>query len=115
MYPFYQNPLQQLVTPQAAIATPAQTIQYVSGKESVDNYFLPPNSGVVLLDSAKKKMYINKTDATGAASIEVNDYHPAEEEKPVEYVTKAEFDKFKATMKGVKYEHNQPVNDTRKQ
>ena len=94
MYPLfpYQN------TPY--IPQQAQNIQYVNGKQSAESYQLPVNSSVVLMDSNIARFYVKKTDASGLASIKAYDFKEVEEEKPAEYVTKAEFDKFKASMKG---------------
>ena len=108
MYPFYPNtsPYQQLVAPQT------QNIQYVNGKQSAESYQMPANSSVILMDSNLARFYMKQTDASGLATIKSYDFTETEEEKPKEYVTKQEFEKFKASMKGVK---NEPSNDARKQ
>ena len=102
LYPFQNTPyLQQQV----------QNIQYVNGKQSAESYQLPANSSVILMDSNCARFYMKKTDASGLATIKAYDFKEVEDEKPQEYVTKAEFDKFKASMKGVKHES---TNDARK-
>ena len=112
MYSFYPTPTFPNIFPTQTPQT-TQNIQYVSDKSSVESFAMNPNSSAVFMDSNKKRFYTKKVDASGVATIEAFDYKEAEAEKPVEYVTKAEFDKFKATMKGVKYE--QPTNESRKQ
>lgn len=103
-YPMLQNvmPMQQ-----------AQQIPYVNGKQSAESYQIPANSSVILMDSNAAKFYLKQTDASGIATIKSYDFKESEEEKPKEYVTKQEFEKFKASMRGGKHES---TNDaTRKQ
>ena len=104
MYPFNSSPF--LGQPQT------QNIQYVNNRASVDSYQMGPNSSVILMDSNLPRFYTKHTDASGAATIKSFDFKETEEEKPTEYVTKKEFEKFKASMKGAK---NEPTNDARKQ
>ena len=119
MYNFY--PFQNgLIQPQLQIPTQSQaqaqtqSIQYVSGAQDVEPLYLPPNSSAVYLDSNGQKFYTKHTDANGTATIKSFDYKESEEDKPVEYVTKAEFEKFKANInKGVR--HEQSTNEPRKQ
>lgn len=104
LYPFQTAPY----------AAPQQTqnIQYVNNKASVESYQMGPNSSVILMDSNLPRFYTKHTDASGVATIKSFDFKETEEEKPTEYVTKAEFEKFKSSMKGAKHE---PTNDARKQ
>lgn len=97
MYPLYpfQNYLPQQQT---------QNIQYVNGKSSAEAYQMPANSSVILMDSGRARFYMKQTDASGIATVKAYDFKEAEEEKPAEYVTKSEFEQFKAQMKGVKDE-----------
>ena len=108
MYPYYNNvfPTQSNVFP----TQPAQSmqIQYVNNKQSAETYQLPPNSSVILMDSNMARFYMKQTDASGMATIKSYDFKETEEDKPVEYVTKQEFEKFKTTLKGAKHE---PTND----
>ena len=109
MYPLfpYQAPILPQIQPQA------QTIQYVNDKKSAETYQMPANSSVILMDSNLPRFYIKQTDASGVASIKSYDFKETEVEKPIEYVTKAEFEKFKANMKGGN--RNESTNDARKQ
>jgi len=101
IYPFQTNPF----IPQA----PAQkSINYVNGRANVESSFLAANSSDVYIDTGAKKFYTKQVDANGVVTIKEHNYTEAEEPKPTEYVTKAEFEIFKATMKGV--EHGQDTD-----
>ena len=104
MYPFQTSPFLPQAQPQAQ----NHTIQFVNGKSNVESFFLPPNSGEIFQDTENKKFYTKQTDANGTATIKVFDYTEEKAPRPVEYVTKAEFEKFKANLngKGVKHESN---------
>jgi len=104
MYPIY--PTVSPFVPQAQ----QQTIQYVNGKQSAESYQMPANSSVILMDSNLPRFYLKQTDASGLATIRSYDFKETEQEKPAEYVTKSEFESFKAEMKGVAHES---VNDVR--
>ena len=104
MYPFQTTPY----IPQAQ----PQTIQYVNGKQSAESYQMPANSSVILMDSNLARFYMKQTDASGISTIKSYDFKESEEEKPTEYVTKQEFEKFKASVKGARHESS---NDARKQ
>lgn len=105
MYP-YQTPPFLPQQPQS------QNIQYVNGKQSAESYQMPANSSVILMDSNIARFYMKQTDASGIATIKSYDFVETEEEKPQEYVTKQEFEKFKASVKGARHESS---NDARKQ
>lgn len=105
MYPYQQTYYPQLRQPQ-------QGIQYVNNRQSAEAYQLAPNSSVILMDANLSRFYMKQTDASGMATLKAYDFKEAKEEKPEEYVTKAEFEKFKATMKGG---HHESTNDARKQ
>ena len=92
MYPIYQY--------QSFLSQPTQSIQYVNGKQSADGYPMSPNSSVILMDSNLPRFYLKQTDASGIATIKAYDFKEVEEEKPVEYVTKSEFETFKEKLKG---------------
>lgn len=96
MYPIYQY--------QSFLSQPTQNIQYVNGRQSADGYPMSPNSSVILMDSNLPRFYLKQTDASGMATLKAYDFKEVEEEKPTEYVTKSEFEQFKATMKGADHE-----------
>ena len=105
IYPFQQTPY----IPQQQ----TQNIQYVNGKQSAESYQMPVNSSVILMDSNMSRFYMKQTDASGVATIKAYDFKEAEEDKPIEYVTKQEFEKFKASVKGGRHESSNDA--TRKQ
>ena len=89
-----------------------QNIQYVNGRTGADAYQMGANSSVILMDQNDSRFYLKQTDANGRATVRAYDFKEAEEAKPEEYVTKSEFESFKAKLKGGRHE---PVNDVRKQ
>lgn len=103
IYPFQPTPLMPAIQ--------QQNIQYVNGKQSAESYQMAANSSVILMDSNLPRFYLKQTDASGLATIRAYDFKEVEEEKPQEYVTKQEFEKFKANLKGAK---NESANEVRK-
>ena len=109
----YFNPYQTQFMPQLQMApAQAQSIQYVKDRQSVDAFQMAANSSVILMDQNLPRFYIKQTDASGVATVKSYDFKETEAEKPVEYVTKSEFEKFKQSMKGGR---NESTNDARKQ
>ena len=107
MYPYYQ-PLQSPFV-QQPIMQPVQQdqeIQYVNGRPGADAFQMLPNKKAILMDANDARFYIKQTDANGQATIKSFDFKETEQEKPVEYVTKAEFEEYKARMKGGRHESN---------
>lgn len=100
MYPIYQY--------QSFLSQPTQNIQYVNGRQSAEGYPMTPNSSVILMDSGMPRFYVKQTDASGMATVKAYDFSEVEEEKPTEYVTKSEFESFKAKLKG---DSNESVDD----
>ena len=109
----YLNPYQPQFMPQIQVPQPQpQSIQYVNDIKSAEAFQMPPNSSAILMDANLSRFYMKQTDASGVATIKSYDFKEAEAEKAPEYVTKAEFEKFKQTMKGARHESS---NDVRKQ
>jgi len=108
-YPTMQNPFMmpalQQVMPQIPVQQD-QEIQFVNGKTGAEAFQMLPNKKAWLMDSNLPRFYIKQTDANGQASVKAYDFKEAEEEKPVEYVTKAEFEEYKAKVKGGRHESN---------
>ena len=108
-YPTMQSPfVQQSFIPQIQ---QEQDIQYVNGKAGAEAYQMMPNRKAILMDANEARFFIKHTDANGQATIKSYDFKESEEEKPTEYVTKAEFESFKADMKGVKHESTNDVGE----
>lgn len=112
MYPYYPYQPSQII-PQLQQLQQTQSIQYVNDRKSAESYQLPANSSVILMDSNLPRFYMKQTDASGVATIKSYDFKETEAEKPTEYVTKAEFEKFKANLKGAN--RHESTNDVRKQ
>ena len=93
IYPFQTNPFLPQQQQQ-------KTINYVEGRANVESSYLGPNSSDVYIDTAAKKFYTKHVNASGIATIKEHDYTEVEEPKAPEYVTKSEFETFKAQMKG---------------
>ena len=68
----------------------------------------------MFLDETNKKIYKKRVDASGSAIIESLSYTVDEEEKPKEYVTKEEFEAFKANIRGLRNEQQSIENNNRK-
>lgn len=108
MYPYY--PTVPNVFPTQSNVMPPEQIQYVNGRPSVESYQMGPNSSVILMDSERARFYVKKTDASGTSTIKAYDFTEADDDKPIEYVTKAEFEKFKASVKGGRHESTNDAN-----
>lgn len=110
--PSYTSPVSaQAATPVAPqMATPVapgtNSMIWVQGESGAKSYIVTPNSTVMLMDSEQDRFYIKSADASGMPSpLRVFEYteltsRPAPEPAPVAtYVTREEFDAFKAEMK----------------
>ena len=102
--PFVMPQLSQMM-PQISVQQD-QDIQYVNGMPGAEAYQMYANKKAILWDSNIPRFYIKQTDANGQATIKSYDFTETEKEKPVEYVTKEEFETFKASMKGGRHESN---------
>ena len=97
MYPY---PVNNYHVPQYptynTINTNIPEIQYVNSPESADAYALPPNKTAVLFNQNNDEFYIITSDASGSRTRSDFTFKAKEKGKPVEYVTKDEFDEFKS-------------------
>jgi len=110
MYNFYPSVPNVYPAQTNMFSAQPEQIQYVNGPQSAESYQMGPNSSVILMDSEKARFYVKKTDASGISTIKAYDFKEAAEEKPTEYVTKAEFEKFKANLKGARNESTNDAN-----
>lgn len=110
MYGYYSQLQSPFIQPAPIISqVPTQQdedIKYVNGKSGAQAYQMFPNKKAILMDANEARFYIKQTDANGQATITSFDFKETEAEKPVEYVTKAEFEAYKAKMKGGRHESN---------
>ena len=108
-YPPMQSPFMMPQLPQIMPQVPVQQdedIKYVNGMAGAESYQMFPNKKAILMDANDARFYIKQTDANGQAIIKSYDFKETEQEKPKEYVTKEEFESFKASMKGGRHESN---------
>ena len=107
-YPPMQNPFMPQQMPQVVpqVQPDTEDIKYVNGKQGAEAFQMYANRKAILMDANLPRFYIKQTDANGQAMIKSFDFTETEEEKPKEYVTKEEFETFKASMKGGRNESN---------
>lgn len=68
-------------------------LKVVNGRASADQFFMYPNSRVILMDSSSDRFYIKETDASGFAKVTAYDFTEVKEEpKENDYITKAQFE-----------------------
>jgi len=108
-YQPYQYPQQQQQYAQQQY--PQQSgLVWVQGEAGAKSYLVAPNTSVLLMDSEAQKFYIKTTDASGmplplrvfsyaeASNTAQNAPKAVETINPSVYVTKREFDAFKAQI-----------------
>lgn len=112
-YPGYGQPIPQFAppqTPQDSGQKPVLQVPWVNGDVGAQAYLVPPNSATILMDSDRPIFYIKTSDASGRASIQAFKYEEIKAEtappapQGVGYVTKEEFEAFKASLSQVKTE-----------
>ena len=105
MQPIQQPQMQQNPVAQGGV-------QWVSGEQEARGYLIAPNSAVALWDSTAPTVYLKQADASGKPTLKIYDLverteapQAAPQGKPVEFVTREEFDRLAALvgeMKGKK-------------
>ena len=109
MYPY---PINNYHVPQfptyTSVPSTIPEIQYVNSPESADAFNLPPNKTAVLFNQNNDEFYIVASDASGSRTRSDFTFKAKEKGKPIEYVTKDEFEDFKNELKSV----NKPVKKT---
>lgn len=93
-YPFANNHFQQIPS-YTPMNVNIPEIQYVNSPESADSFNLPPNKTVVLFNQNNDEFYIVQTDASGSKTRNDFTFKAKAKNKPVEYVTKDEFNELK--------------------
>ena len=82
--------------------TPVQNMIFVSDEEA-RNYYLPPNSKVLLMSKDKPVFYVKTTDTIGQPNIDTYSFKkeepaPQPTTTPANVVTKEDLDAFKAEI-----------------
>lgn len=87
---------------------PRNTITFVRGYEGACNYFIPPNSTVLLMDEAQAQFYIKSIDINGNTSIKIYRFEEVVPKKE-EYVSVEEFNALKAELEHLRGEKNESI------
>jgi len=102
MYPY---PTSNYHAPQYPAFTPINVnipeIQYVNSAESADAFNLPPNKTAVLFNQNNDEFYIIQSDASGARTRNDFTFKAKAKDARSEYVTRGEFEDFKAEYEEV--------------
>lgn len=85
--------------PQMPMQSPRNEYAFVDGLEAAKAYRVPFGTMMLLMDSNAPICYKKQVDLYGRTiTFEIYDLIPHEEKPPVEYVTKADFEAFKASL-----------------
>ena len=133
--PYYPQPMpdnlmqmrqQQMMQPmQQPMSQPVQQnpiaqggVQWVSGEQEARGYLIAPNSAVALWDSTAPTVYLKQADASGKPTLKIYDLVERAENapdranaKPVEFVTRKEFDALAAIVGEIKAKKKRRVGE----
>lgn len=87
---------------------PRNTITFVRGYEGACNYFIPPNSTVLLMDEMQAQFYIKSIDLNGNTSVKTYRFEEVIPQK-TEYVSLEDFNALKAELEQLRGEKNEPI------
>lgn len=106
-YPQYQ-PVMNTPSNQPQAQVQNTNIIWVSGEAGAKSYLVAPNTTVQLWDSEAQVIYLKSADASGMPSMKIIDYtirnatpSVPPTQSSAEYVTKNEFDTFKAEVQNM--------------
>ena len=114
----YQPPQMQPLTqpPQNPIAQGG--VQWVSGEQEARSWMIAPNAAVALWDSTAPTVYLKQADASGKPTLKIYDLVERTESapdranaKPVEFVTRKEFDALAAIVGEIKAKKKRRVEE----
>lgn len=114
----YQPPQMQPLTqpPQNPIAQGG--VQWVSGEQEARSWMIAPNAAVALWDSTSPTVYLKQADASGKPTLKIYDLVERAENapdranaKPVEFVTRKEFDALAAIVGEIKAKKKRMVEE----
>lgn len=115
----YQPPQMQPLTqpPQNPIAQ-GGGVQWVSGEQEARSWMIAPNAAVALWDSTAPTVYLKQADASGKPTLKIYDLVERAENapdctnaKPVEFVTRKEFDALAAIVGEIKAKKKRRVEE----
>ncbi len=111
MQPMQQPQMQQNPVAQGGV-------QWVSGEQEARGYLIAPNSAVALWDSTAPTVYLKQADASGKPTLKIYDLverteapRAAPQGKPVEFVTRKEFDDLAAIVSEMKGRKKRKVEE----
>lgn len=137
-YPYYGNPyypapmqdnlmqMRQQYQPQQMqpLTQPPQNpiaqggVQWVSGEQEARSWMIAPNAAVALWDSTAPTVYLKQADASGKPTLKIYDLVERAENapdranaKPVEFVTRKEFDALAAIVGEIKAKKKRRVEE----
>lgn len=137
-YPYYGNPyypapmqdnlmqMRQQYQPQQMqpLTQPPQNpiaqggVQWVSGEQEARSWMIAPNAAVALWDSTAPTVYLKQADASGKPTLKIYDLVERAENapdranaKPVEFVTRKEFDALAAIVGEIKAHKKRMVEE----
>ena len=137
-YPYYGNPyypapmqdnlmqMRQQYQPQQMqpLTQPPQNpiaqggVQWVSGEQEARSWMIAPNAAVALWDSTAPTVYLKQADASGKPTLKIYDLVERAENapdranaKPVEFVTRKEFDALAAIVGEIKAHKKRKVEE----
>ena len=114
----YQPPQMQPLSqpPQNPIAQGG--VQWVSGEQEARSWMIAPNAAVALWDSTAPTVYLKQSDASGKPTLKIYDLVERAENapdrvnaKPVEFVTRKEFDALAAIVGEIKAHKKRMVEE----
>lgn len=135
--PYYPQPMQdnlmqmrqmqqpQMQPMQQPMSQPVQQnpiaqggVQWVSGEQEARSWMIAPNAAVALWDSTAPTVYLKQADASGKPTLKIYDLVERAENapdranaKPVEFVTRKEFDALAAIVGEIKAKKKRMVEE----
>lgn len=93
-------------------------VQWVSGEQEARSWMIAPNAAVALWDSTAPTVYLKQADASGKPTLKIYDLVERAENapdranaKPVEFVTRKEFDALAAIVGEIKAKKKRMVEE----
>lgn len=114
----YQPPQMQPLTQPSQNPIAQGGVQWVSGEQEARSWMIAPNAAVALWDSTSPTVYLKQADASGKPTLKIYDLVERAENapdranaKPVEFVTRKEFDALAAIVGEIKAKKKRMVEE----